>query len=118
MVGCMFPKPGVAWSNLWQFAVDEGDQPLTFEGVCTAKRTDGRNSRRAAGTSRETNRRAGARTGERRRNPQQTARVATHLGRYANTFTGDIPVHPLQVFIIQTLTHQNVIALSSAAYIP
>ena len=49
MVGCMFPKPGVAWSNLWQFAVDEGDQPLTFEGVCTAERTDGRNSRRAAG---------------------------------------------------------------------
>ena len=53
-------------------------------------------------TSRETNRRAAARTGERRRNPQQTARVATHLGRYANTFTNDTPGHPLGVYMIQT----------------
>ena len=57
--------------------------------------------------SRETDRRTAERTGERRGNPRQTARVATHLGRYANTFTSDIPVHPLEVYMTQTLNSEQ-----------
>ena len=50
----------MAWSNLWQFAVDEDDtHTLTFEGVCTAGQTDGRNRQRAAGNGAE--KRAGGR---------------------------------------------------------